>query len=371
MTDLAARLRSGDRRAIARACTLVEAGLPLPGLAPLGHALLIGITGPPGAGKSTFTTELIAAIRAAGLTVAVIAVDPSSMRTGGALLGDRIRMQRHHQDPGVFIRSMATRGAVGGLAPATSGLTRVFDAAGFDVILIETVGVGQDEIDVARLAHIVAVLLVPGQGDEIQAIKAGIMEIADLFVINKSDHPGADKLYREIEVEVHGEKPIFKTIASTGEGIPAVWACLTSLPRRQPAPLPPTFPIDHLGIAVPSIDAALRFYQGALGMAEPTRETVASEHVHVAMLSAGSSRLELLEPTGPEGAIAKFLENRGPGLHHIALRVPALQAAVERITAAGGRVLSEPRIGAGGHKYVFVHPASTGGVLLELIEEHS
>ncbi|MFN8812679.1 MAG: methylmalonyl Co-A mutase-associated GTPase MeaB [Acidobacteriota bacterium] len=371
MTDLAARLRSGDRRAIARACTLVEAGIPLSGLAPPGHALLIGITGPPGAGKSTFTTELIAAIRASGLTVAVIAVDPSSMRTGGALLGDRIRMQRHHEDPGVFIRSMATRGAVGGLAPSTSGLVQVLDTAGFDVILIETVGVGQDEIEVARLAHIVAVLLVPGQGDEIQAIKAGIMEIADLFVINKADHPGADKLYREIEMEIHGERPILKAVASTGDGIPAVWACLAALPRRHPTALPPSFPIDHLGIAVANIDEALRFYQGALGMAEPTRETVASERVHVAMLPAGSSRLELLEPFGPDGPVAKFLRERGPGLHHIALRVPALQPAIGRITAAGGRVLSEPRVGAGGHKYVFVHPATTGGVLLELIEEHS
>jgi methylmalonyl-CoA epimerase len=162
-----------------------------------------------------------------------------------------------------------------------------------------------------------------------------------------------------------------KTIASTGEGIPAVWACLASLPRRQLPPTPTSFPIDHLGIAVASIDQALRFYQGALGMAEPTRETVASEHVHVAMLAAGSSRLELLEPTGSDGPIAKFLRQRGPGLHHIALRVPALQPAIERITAAGGRVLSEPRVGAGGHKYVFVHPATTGGVLLELIEEHS
>ena len=368
--EILAGVLEGDRRSVARACTLVEMGQRLEGLVS-GGALVVGVTGPPGAGKSTFTDQLVAVIRGAGLKVAVVAVDPSSMRTGGALLGDRIRMQRHHQDAGVFIRSMATRGAMGGLAPTTLGLVRVFDAAGFDVVIVETVGVGQDEIDVARLAHVVAVLLVPGQGDEIQAIKAGIMEIADLFVINKSDMAGAEKLYREIEAEVHGEKPILKTVATTGEGMAEVWAGLQALPRRNPVVEAARFAIDHLGIAVGSIDEALRFYQGALGMGEAHRETVAEEKVHVAMLRAGESRLELLEPVDASSTIAKFLEKRGPGIHHVAMRVPDLTAAVERMKREGARVLNEPRIGAGGHKYVFVHPASTGGVLIELIEEHS
>ena len=368
--EILAGVLEGDRRSVARACTLVEMGQRLEGLVS-GGALVVGVTGPPGAGKSTFTDQLVAVIRGAGLKVAVVAVDPSSMRTGGALLGDRIRMQRHHQDAGVFIRSMATRGAMGGLAPTTLGLVRVFDAAGFDVVIVETVGVGQDEIDVARLAHVVAVLLVPGQGDEIQAIKAGIMEIADLFVINKSDMAGAEKLYREIEAEVHGEKPILKTVATTGEGMAEVWAGLQALPRRNPVVEAARFAIDHLGIAVGSIDEALRFYQGALGMGEAHRETVAEEKVHVAMLRAGESRLELLEPVDASSTIAKFLEKRGPGIHHVAVRVPDLAAAVERMKREGARVLNEPRIGAGGHKYVFVHPASTGGVLIELIEEHS
>ena len=375
MNEIAARVLSGDRRAIARACSLLEAGrgqaIARELAAHTGKALLVGITGPPGAGKSTFTDQLIAVIRAGGQRVAVIAVDPSSMKTGGALLGDRIRMQQHHEDAGVFIRSMATRGAMGGLAPTTLALTKVFDAAGFDVVVVETVGVGQDEIEVAKLAHVVAVLLVPGQGDEIQAIKSGIMEIADLFVINKSDQPGSEKLFQEIEAEVHGEKPILKTVSTTGQGIAEVWESIQSLPRRAAVATEPRFAIDHLGIAVGSIDEALRFYQVALGMGAATRETVESEKVHVAMLQAGESRLELLEPMDATGTIAKFLEKRGPGIHHIALRVADLALAVERLRAGGARILNEARIGAGGHRYVFVHPASTGGVLLELIEENS
>jgi LAO/AO transport system kinase len=369
-SELVAKILEGDRRAVARACTLVEMGQKLDGLTG-GRALVVGVTGPPGAGKSTFTDALVAVIRREGLKVAVIAVDPSSMKTGGALLGDRIRMQRHHQDEGVFIRSMATRGEMGGLAPTTVGLVRVFDAAGFDVVIVETVGVGQDEIAVARMAHVVAVLLVPGQGDEIQAIKAGIMEIADLFVINKSDMAGAEKLFLEIEAEVHGERPILKTVASTGTGIDEVWSCLKGLPRRVPVVEAPRFAIDHLGIAVQNIDEALRFYQGALGMGQATRETVAGEKVHVAMLEAGESRIELLEAMDETSTIARFIEKRGAGIHHVAMRVRDLQMAVAGIVAGGGRVLGEPKIGAGGHKYVFVHPATTGGVLLELIEEHS
>lgn len=375
MNEIAARVLAGDRRAIARACSLLEAGrgqkIARELAAHTGKALVVGITGPPGAGKSTFTDQLIAVIRAGGQRVAVIAVDPSSMKTGGALLGDRIRMQQHHEDAGVFIRSMATRGAMGGLAPTTLALTKVFDAAGFDVVVVETVGVGQDEIEVAKLAQVVAVLLVPGQGDEIQAIKSGIMEIADLFVINKSDQPGSEKLFQEIEAEVHREKPILKTVSTMGQGIAEVWESIQSLPRRAAVAAEPRVAIDHLGIAVGSIDEALRFYQVALGMGAAMRETVESEKVHVAMLQVGESRLELLEPMDATSTIAKFLEKRGPGIHHIALRVADLSLAVQLLRAGGARILNEARIGAGGHRYVFVHPASTGGVLLELIEENS
>ncbi len=201
---LADQIRAGDIRALARAATWIENRRPeaeklLRELFPrTGRALIVGVTGAPGAGKSTLCDQLTQALRVEGKRVGVIAVDPTSPYTGGAILGDRIRMQQHHADPGVFIRSMATRGWLGGLAAATTELTMLLDAAGFDVVLVETVGVGQDEVEIARLADVTVVVLVPGMGDDVQAIKAGIMEIADVFVINKSDLPGADKLEREL-----------------------------------------------------------------------------------------------------------------------------------------------------------------------------
>src|SRR5271168_3596631 len=194
----AEKIVSGDIRALARAATWIEGRRPeaealLRELFPrTGRAMILGVTGAPGAGKSTLGDQLIEKLRAEGKTVGVIAVDPTSPYTGGAILGDRIRMQRHHADPGVFIRSMATRGATGGLARASAALSRLFRAAGFDFVIIETVGVGQDETDVAALADVTVVVLVPGMGDDVQAIKAGVMEIADVFVVNKADRPGAD-----------------------------------------------------------------------------------------------------------------------------------------------------------------------------------
>jgi len=197
---------AGHRAALARAISIVENHRDgfdaLLGLlhARLGRARRIGITGPPGAGKSTITTSLVELLRAEGLTVAVVAVDPTSPFTGGALLGDRIRMERVALDPGVYIRSMATRGSLGGLAAATRETCDVLDGFGFDRILIETVGVGQSELDVARTADTSVVVLVPESGDSIQTLKAGVMEIADLFVVNKSDRPGADRLRGDIEL---------------------------------------------------------------------------------------------------------------------------------------------------------------------------
>jgi len=206
--EIVERLLQGDERALARAITLVEERAPearaiLGALYPkTGRASVIGVTGFPGAGKSSLVDRLTANLRKQGRTVGVLAVDPSSAFSGGAILGDRIRMQRHAADPGVYIRSMATRGALGGLSRAASDAVDILDAAGRDVVLLETVGVGQDEVDVVRVAECVLVVLVPGLGDDIQAIKAGILEIADIFVINKADREGADRLQADLEMMI-------------------------------------------------------------------------------------------------------------------------------------------------------------------------
>jgi LAO/AO transport system kinase len=224
--------RSGDPRALARAISTVEnRGLGwsdlLKTLFPhTGKARVIGMTGAPGAGKSTLVDQLARVYRKQNRTVGIIAVDPTSPYTGGAILGDRIRMQDHFADPGIYIRSMATRGSLGGLARTTADVATVLDASGRDVILIETVGVGQDEVDIVRLADITAVILVPGMGDDVQTIKAGIMEIADIFVINKSDREGAERVEREIRAlqslamrKDGWTPPIVKTVASEGKGV--------------------------------------------------------------------------------------------------------------------------------------------------------
>ena len=226
------RLRSGDARALARAISTVEnrtsgwAELLKAAFPKTGHARVLGLTGAPGAGKSTLVDQLAKHFRKQNETVGIIAVDPTSPYTGGAILGDRIRMQDHFSDPGIYIRSMATRGSLGGLARATADVATILDASGRDLIMIETVGVGQDEIDIVRLADITVVILVPGMGDDVQSIKAGIMEIADIFVINKSDREGSERVEREIRalqsLAVRSDRwtpPIVKTVASEGMGI--------------------------------------------------------------------------------------------------------------------------------------------------------
>jgi LAO/AO transport system kinase len=233
---LAERVLAGDARAIARAITHIENDDPAAGdlvshiFNHTGRAYLVGVTGPPGAGKSTLVDRLLTELRAKDLSVGVIAVDPTSPFTGGAVLGDRLRMQQHAGDNHVFVRSMATRGHLGGLARSSGDAALVLDAAGFDIVIVETVGVGQDEVDIIRTADVSIVTLVPGTGDDVQALKAGIMEIADIFVVNKSDREGADRLVSAVEgnlaLHAYGDAewrpPILKTIATTGAGVAAV-----------------------------------------------------------------------------------------------------------------------------------------------------
>jgi LAO/AO transport system kinase len=452
----------GDARAIARAISAVENREPdaqelLRRLFPhTGRAVVVGVTGSPGTGKSTLVDGLAAALRRRGHTVGILAVDPSSPFSGGAILGDRVRMQSHAADPGIYIRSMATRGALGGLSAGALDAAVVLDAAGKDYILIETVGVGQDEVDVMRIADVTLVLLVPGMGDDVQAFKAGIMEIADIFVLNKADLDGADR----VETEIRGmlslaspdeanQPPILRTVATRQEGVEellesisrflaasrsdgrlarrktehwrqrlvelvrervldrllggvfengdwnryaaavasretdpysvtdqilkqAGFSGVTPDDRRNPAAV-----LDHIGIAVASLAEAVTLYERALGLKVAGYEVIPQEQTRVAMIPVGDCRIELMEATDPDSPIARFLAKRGPGLHHISLRVPNLEAAVARLAQNGIKLVKQAKrqddvvsqTGAGGHRYVFVHPSSAGGVLLELVEQ--
>ena len=232
VTQWVERIRAGDVRALARAISSIENSDAqslelLKAIFPhSGAAHVLGLTGSPGAGKSTLVDQLAREYRKQQKTVGIIAVDPTSPYTGGAILGDRIRMQAHHADTGIYIRSMATRGFLGGLARTTADVATLLDASGKNLVMVETVGVGQDEIDIVRLADVTVVILVPGMGDDVQTIKAGIMEIADIFVINKSDREGADRVEREIRAmqtlaprKDKWTPPIVKTVATEGHGV--------------------------------------------------------------------------------------------------------------------------------------------------------
>ncbi len=245
--EVVARVLAGDVRTGARLMRDLDDDRPaavaaLRALyAHTGRAFIVGITGNPGAGKSTLTDGLIALLRARGLRVGVVAIDPTSPFSGGAILGDRIRMQRHALDPGVFIRSLATRGQVGGLSRSTGAVIDVLDAMGHDVVLVETVGVGQDEVEVIRVADTAIVVTVPGLGDEVQAIKAGLLEVADVLVVNKADRDGADRTVRDLQTMLAirelgpRDVEIVRTVASHGDGIEALWTAVTRHRAAQEA----------------------------------------------------------------------------------------------------------------------------------------
>jgi LAO/AO transport system kinase len=436
LEEVAIAFEAGDVRALSRAVSWIEDGDPR-GRAILrrvfprtGRARLVGVTGSPGAGKSTLVDRLAVRLAESGRRVAVVAVDPSSAYSGGALLGDRIRMTEAAALPNVYVRSMATRGNLGGLARATEDACDLLDAFGFDDVLVETVGVGQDEIEVVSLAHVVVVVLVPFMGDDVQTIKAGIMEIADAYVVNKADRDGADRMeaYLKAMLGLYDdgarEIPVLRTVATRGEGVAElvatidrlaaakgtspgrearaerrilallrdlllerrvgspsgraeVRAAVRSVVARETDPhaaaerlAGPAVRMDHLGIAVKDREEALRFWRDALGLEVAHEEEVASEDVRVTMLPVGESRVELLEPSGAEGAVQGFLAKRGPGIHHACFAVPDIEAALARLRAAGARILGEaPRKGAGGKLVAFVHPASTAGVLVEISQD--
>jgi LAO/AO transport system kinase len=438
--ELADRVCSGDLRAVARAISLLEAGAP--GADALGaslhlrtgRALLVGVTGPPGAGKSTLVSQLVGRYRQSGQRVGVLAIDPSSPFSGGALLGDRVRMQVHALDAGVFIRSMATRGQLGGVSASTMAAADVLDAAGFDVILIETVGIGQDEVDIARVADICVVVVVPGAGDDVQAMKAGMMEIADIFVVNKADQPGSDRAAAIIEQVLaldengaDGQPPVVSVVATTGAGIDelmgalagraanverrqarrrarvewrlsetvsraalarvrrgldseAAWQELVSaIDARREDPhtaagrlldrLSPVGRLDHVGVATDAIDDSLDLFGDALGLSIGPPEEVPDQGVRVRFVEMGDTRIELIEAADPASPFAASLRTRGPGLHHLAVRVDDLAGTLARLEARGVRLIDRAgRPGAHGTMVAFVHPSSSQGVLIELVE---
>ena len=336
MSDLAQKIREGTRALCPRRDGHRESrpaalSTLCANCSRAGHARIVGITGPPGAGKSTLVDALAAALRQQGKTVGDHRRRSQQPLTGGAILGDRIRMQQHHADPGIFIRSMATRGLTGGLARATADMVRLIDAAGKDYVLIETVGVGQDEVEIAGLAQVDASWCwCPAWATTCRRSRPASWRSPISSWSTKPTSPGADRIERELHAE-GWDAPVSAPSRPTGQGSRSCWQAIRSTSAALGLAAGALGPsrIDHLGIAVKRSDAAMAFYE-ALGMPSAIAR-LWTEKVHVAMLPAGDSRIELLEPSAPDSPIAKFIEKRGEGLHHVALKVPDLDAAVDRL----------------------------------------
>ena len=439
------RLRAGDRGALARAITLLERGDPegvalVRALRQTGSAArLIGLTGPPGSGKSSLLAALARRALGSGGQVAAIAVDPTSPLSGGALLGDRVRLEGQGE---LFFRSLASRGARGGLADAVLGVVDLLGAVGFDWIFIETVGAGQGEVDIAGIADSTVVVLCPGLGDEIQAAKAGLLEVADLLVVNKADRPGADQeaaqleeIARWAEQRTGWRPPVLVTSARDGTGIDELWQALLEhrqvcgggersrrlqrrirqqleqalgarlqarvvqeLDRPETLPLiealaagrldrgsaqaqlldriaPPKsaaaagFQLDHVAIASPELEPVVELLGELFGLQGGRAELLEAMGVRAVYLQAGPARIEVVAPAGQPSPLKRFLAQRGRALHHVCLAVDDLRAALARLEARGVRLIDrQPRRGSGGAWIAFVHPSSTGGILIELKE---
>jgi len=347
--------------------------------------------------------QLVTLYRRRGQRVGIVAVDPSSPFTGGAVLGDRVRM-RGGTDEGVFFRSMATRGVFGGLSAATRSAVNVLDACGFDVVIIETVGVGQSEVDIVNNADVVVVLSVPGLGDDIQIAKAGLLEIGDIYAVNKCDLPGADMIAVELRAALHTgaedmsrDYPIILVSAEKGTGLEELFAAIDEVFKSLEAAgeivlrrglrisggMRTSFNsitggnkmkclnIDHIGVAVKSLEEAAEFYENVLGIKRTGIEQVDEQQVKVMFLPCGDCEVELLQSTSEGSAVDRFIAKNGEGVQHIAIRVENIEAALAQLKEKGIRLIDEtPRYGAGGARIAFVHPKAVNGVLLELCERN-
>ncbi|ADY01136.1 MAG: methylmalonyl Co-A mutase-associated GTPase MeaB [Vulcanisaeta sp.] len=428
INELLIRVRNWDKLAIAKLITLAEEGIEVPlGIQHRSH--VIGITGPPGSGKSTLIYTMARKIPQEK-RIAILTIDPSSPFTGGSFMGNRIRMQELTSRPNIYIRSMATRGIRGGLNYATIAAVNVLEYAGADYIFIETVGAGQSDTDIKYVADTILVLVPPLSGDEIQALKSGLMEIGDIYVVSKSDNQVSESTYRDLmamvdmmkEIKGNSWKPIVVKVSGLyGYGVDDLLRLIDdrfrelinngrlseslisrrllemrlyaydllekSLIERKDlesevvsGKLTPQEAarrllgmerprLDHVAIAVKDLDGTIeKFRKLGLRVSDPV--IVEEQGVKVAMVWLGNTRIELLEPLNPNSTVAKFLESRGEGIHHIALEVNDLEEFIKRVQEAGLVITGKPSKGAEG-LVVFIHPKSLNGVLLELVQHRA